>query len=191
MLHIGILPNHRGWSRFLRRLRYVVIDEGHMYRGVFGSHVALLIRRLRRICRRYGANPQFVVTSATLGNAREHAEGLTGLPMTAITDDGAPSAGREFALWNPPIIDDVQSARRSVLSEGAELFSWLVARGTRTLSFVRTRQAAELMYRISEEQLQRYGASDARVSFLSRGLCAGGAPGDRGQAIERRSGRAS
>ena len=169
MLHIGILPNHRGWSRFLRRLRYVVIDEGHMYRGVFGSHVALLIRRLRRICRSYGANPQFVVTSATLGNAREHAEGLTGLPMTAITDDGAPSAGREFALWNPPIIDDVQSARRSVLSEGAELFSWLVARGTRTLSFVRTRQAAELMYRISEDQLQRYGASDARVSSYRAG----------------------
>ena len=169
MLHIGILPNHRGWSRFLRRLRYVVIDEGHMYRGVFGSHVALLIRRLRRICRRYGANPQFVVTSATLGNAREHAESLTGLPMTAITDDGAPTAGREFALWNPPIIDDVRSARRSVLSEGAELFSWLVARGTRTLSFVRTRQAAELMYRISEDQLQRYGAGDARVSSYRAG----------------------
>ena len=169
MLHVGILPNHKLWSRFLRRLQFVVIDEGHMYRGVFGSHVAMLLRRLRRICRRYGANPQFIVTSATLGNPKEHAEALTGLPMTAVTDDGAPSAGREFALWNPPIIDDANSARRSVLAEGAELFSWLVATGTRTLSFVRTRQAAELIYRISEEQLQRHGASDARVSSYRAG----------------------
>ena len=169
MLHVGILPNHRLWSRFLRRLRFVVIDEGHMYRGVFGSHVAMLVRRLRRICRRYGANPQFIVTSATLGNPKEHAEGLTGLPMTAITEDGAPTAGREFALWNPPIIDDATGARRSVLAEGAELFSWLVSTGTRTLSFVRTRQAAELMYRISEENLQRYGTADARVSSYRAG----------------------
>lgn len=169
MLHVGILPNHRLWSRFLRRLKFVVIDEGHMYRGVFGSHIAMLIRRLRRICRRYGANPQFIVTSATLGNPKEHAEALTGLPMTAITDDGAPSAGREFALWNPPIIDDANSIRRSVLVEGAELFSWLVSTGTRTLSFVRTRQAAELMYRISQEQLQRFGTSDARVSSYRAG----------------------
>ncbi len=169
MLHVGILPNHRLWSRFLRRLRFVVIDEGHMYRGVFGSHIAMLIRRLRRICRRYGANPQFIVTSATLGNPKEHAEALTGLPMTSITDDGAPTAGREFALWNPPIIDDANSARRSVLVEGAELFSWLVSTGTRTLSFVRTRQAAELMYRISEENLQRHGTADARVSSYRAG----------------------
>ncbi len=169
MLHVGILPNHRLWSRFLRRLQFVVIDEGHMYRGVFGSHIAMLIRRLRRICRRYGANPQFIVTSATLGNPKQHAEALTGLPMTAITDDGAPTAGREFALWNPPIIDDANSIRRSVLVEGAELFSWLVSTGTRTLSFVRTRQAAELMYRISEENLQRYGAGNTQVSSYRAG----------------------
>lgn len=169
MLHVGILPNHRLWSRFLRRLLFVVIDEGHMYRGVFGSHIAMLIRRLRRICRRYGANPQFIVTSATLGNPKEHAEALTGLPMTAITDDGAPTAGREFALWNPPFTNDAMSTRRSVLVEGAELFSWLVSTGTRTLSFVRTRQAAELMYRIAEENLQRPGTPDARVSSYRAG----------------------
>ncbi len=169
MLHVGILPNHRLWSRFLRRLRFVVIDEGHMYRGVFGSHIAMLIRRLRRICRRYGANPQFIVTSATLGNPKEHAEALTGLPMMAVTDDGAPTAGREFALWNPPFTNDAMSTRRSVLVEGAELFSWLVSTGTRTLSFVRTRQAAELMYRISEENLQRYGTANAQVSSYRAG----------------------
>ncbi len=169
MLHVGILPNHKLWSRFLRRLKFVVIDEGHMYRGVFGSHIAMLIRRLRRICRRYGANPQFIVTSATLGNPKEHAEALTGLPMTAITDDGAPTAGREFALWNPPIMKDATATRRSVLVEGAELFSWLVSTGTRTLSFVRTRQAAELMYRISEENLQRHETSNAKVSSYRAG----------------------
>ena len=169
MLHIGILPNHRLWSRFLRRLSFIVIDEAHMYRGVFGSHIAMLVRRLRRICRRYGSNPQFILTSATLGNPKEHAEALTGLPITAITDDGAPSAGREFALWNPPIVDDATSARRSVLFEGAELFSWLVSRGARTLSFARTRQAAELMYRMAGERLQRYGASDASVSSYRAG----------------------
>ena len=187
MLHVGILPNHRLWSRFLRQLRFVVIDEAHMYRGVFGSHIAMLIRRLRRICRRYGANPQFIVTSATLGNPKEHAESLTGLPITAITDDGAPSAGREFALWNPPIIDDANSARRSVLVEGAELFSWLVATGTRTLSFVRTRQGGGVdVSHLRGTAAAEWGRQRAG-QLLSRRLCSRRAAGDRDQAVHRRA----
>lgn len=158
MLHLGILPNHRQWGRYLRRLRYVVIDEAHMYRGVFGSHIALLLRRLRRVCRLYGADPQFILTSATLGNPKEHAEALTGLPVQAITEDGAPSGGRDFALWNPPIIDEARSSRRSPMREGTELFTQLVASGTRTLAFVRSRQTAELLYKYSREELGKAGS---------------------------------
>ena len=161
MLHLGILPNHKLWARFLRHLRFVVIDEAHVYRGVFGSHIALLLRRLRRLCALYGSNPQFILTSATLGNPKEHAERLTGLDVVAVTDDGAPSGGREFALWNPPIIDDANTVRRSPMREGTEIFSTLVASGTRTLSFVRSRQTAELMYRYAEEQLSLIGKTEA------------------------------
>ena len=161
MLHLGILPNHKLWARFLRHLRFVVIDEAHVYRGVFGSHIALLLRRLRRLCALYGANPQFILTSATLGNPKEHAERLTGLDVVAVTEDGAPSEGREFALWNPPIIDDANTVRRSPMREGTEIFSTLVASGTRTLSFVRSRQTAELMYRYAREQLARIGTTEA------------------------------
>jgi DEAD/DEAH box helicase domain-containing protein len=153
MLHLGILPNHRQWSAFLRRLRYVVVDEAHVYRGVFGSHVALLLRRLRRVCRLYGAEPQFVLTSATLGNPRAHAEALTGLRMEAVTEDGAPFGGRDFALWNPPLIDEAKSTRRSPMREGTEVFTQLVASGTRTLAFVRSRQTAELVYKYAREDL--------------------------------------
>ena len=161
MLHLGILPNHKLWARFLRNLRFVVIDEAHIYRGVFGSHIALLLRRLRRLCTLYGSNPQFILTSATLGNPQEHAERLTGLDVLAVTDDGAPSGGREFALWNPPIIDDANTVRRSPMREGTEIFSSLVASGARTLSFVRSRQTAELMYRYAEEQLSRIGTTES------------------------------
>ncbi len=173
MLHIGILPNHNLWSRLLRNLRFVIIDEAHMYRGVFGSHVALLLRRLRRLCRRYGARPQFIVTSATLGNPREHAEQLTGLAVEAVTEDGAPHSGREFVLWNPPIITTpgkTQERRRSTLNEGANLFSFFVAEGRRTLAFVRTRHTAELMYRYAEERLaQHTGTGSGRVSSYRAG----------------------
>ncbi len=163
MVHTGILPNHRLWARFLRNLRFIVIDEGHVYRGVFGSHVALLIRRLLRLCRKYGSAPQLIVTTATLGNPKEHAEALTGLDVLAITEDGAPSAGREFVIWNPPVIEDGRNPpttknsarlrRRGTIGEGTELFAQLVHWGKRTLAFVRSRSAAELMYRYAEERI--------------------------------------
>ena len=173
MLHLGILPNHRQWGPFLRSLRYVIIDEAHVYRGIFGSHVGLLLRRLRRVAMAYGAAPRFVVTSATLGNPQDHARALIGAEVEAITDDAAPSGGRDFVLWNPPIIDDARAARRSPMREGSELFTDVVASGTRALAFVRSRQTAELVFRYTREDLAKQGSPFAnRVSPYRAGYVA-------------------
>ena len=151
MLHFGILPNHKNWSRLLSRLKYVVIDEAHVYRGVFGSHVANILRRLRRVCRLHGSSPQFILCSATIANPREHAEALVGREFEVVSEDGAPSGHKTFTFWNPPIIDDARSLRRSSTTEATFLFTKLVARGIRTLAFARTRRVAELIYMYSRE----------------------------------------
>ncbi|MFN3974511.1 MAG: DEAD/DEAH box helicase [Dehalococcoidia bacterium] len=153
MLHIGILPNHRRWARFLSGLRWVVLDEAHVYRGVFGSHVANLVRRLRRVCALYGSAPQFLLASATLGNPKELAEALTGLPFTEILEDGAPFGGKRFVLWNPPVEDKARQTRASAVREASRLFAFLLQRGFRTLTFVRSRQEAERVYRWCREML--------------------------------------
>jgi len=126
MLHVGILPNHQSWSRLLRHLKYVVVDEAHVYRGVFGSHVAGVLRRLRRLCQLYGSNPRFICCSATIANPGEHAERLVGLPFEIVDNDGSPYGGKDFVFWNPPIIDEAKSARRSANSEATNLFTELV-----------------------------------------------------------------
>ena len=154
MLHLGILPNHRSWYQLLRGLRYVVIDEAHVYRGVFGSHVANLIRRLRRMCQRFGSEPQFILCSATISNPEEHAQRLVGLPFRAIVDDGAPYGGKDFVFWNPPMVDMAQGSRRSTNSEAAMLMADLLRRHIRTLAFVRSRRMAELLYVFVRDLLQ-------------------------------------
>ena len=154
MLHVGILPNHRAWYQFLRGLRYVVIDEAHVYRGVFGSHVANVIRRLRRICRRLGSDPQFVLSSATIANPGEHAERLVGLPFHVVQEDGSPYGGKDFAFWNPPMIDMAQGSRRSTNSEATLIFAELLRRRVRTMTFVRSRRLAELLYVYVRDQLK-------------------------------------
>src|SRR6185369_12042890 len=106
MLHRSILPNHARWGALLRNLRYVVLDESHTYRGVFGSHVALIVRRLRRLCAHYGSAPQFICCSATSANPQQHLAALVGEPVSVIDEDGAPHGARSFVLWNPPVIDD-------------------------------------------------------------------------------------
>ncbi|MCH8062539.1 MAG: DEAD/DEAH box helicase [Chloroflexi bacterium] len=146
MLHLGILPNHRSWYELIRNLRYVVIDEAHVYRGVFGSHVANVIRRLRRLCKRFGSDPQFILCSATIANPGEHAENLVGLPFQVVDEDGSPYGGKDFLFWNPPMLDLAKGSRRSTNSEAANLFSELLRRYVRTLTFVRTRRTAELIY---------------------------------------------
>ena len=153
MLHFAVLPNHQSWSRLLRKLKYVVIDEAHVYRGVFGSHMANVLRRLRRLCTLYGSNPQFICCSATIANPKEHAQNLVSLPFEAIVGDGAPRGEKYFAFWNPPIIDEAKGSRRSPNSEAASLFSQLIQKNIRSLVFARTRRLTELIYLYTQEQL--------------------------------------
>lgn len=146
MLHFGILPNHRSWLHLLRSLRYVVIDEAHVYRGVFGSHVANVVRRLRRLCAHYGSSPVFILCSATIANPGELAHGLVGKPVEVVDEDGAPHGAKQFVFWDPPIVDEERGTRASARSETARLFEMLLRRDVRTLAFVRTRRQAELVY---------------------------------------------
>lgn len=150
MLHRGILPGHPKWASFLRRLRYVVIDECHGYRGVFGSHVAHVLRRLRRVCARYGSAPVFVLASATVSSPAESAARLTGLPVTAVTEDASPHGALDFALWEPPLVAGLTGehgapVRRTASAEAASLLADLVVEGVRTLAFVRSRRGAEVV----------------------------------------------
>ncbi|MAF51858.1 MAG: DEAD/DEAH box helicase [Chloroflexi bacterium] len=154
MLHLGILPNHRAWHQFLRGLRYVVVDEAHVYRGVFGSHVSNVMRRLRRLCRAFGNEPQFILCSATIANPAEHAERLVGLPFEVIEEDGSPYGGKDFVFWNPPMIDMAQGSRRSTNGEATQIFSELLRKHVRTMTFVRSRRTAELIYVYVRDQLK-------------------------------------
>ncbi len=157
MLHVGVLPNHKSWGDFIANLGWVVVDEAHTYRGVFGSHVANVLRRLRRIARAYGAEPRFLLASATIANPVELAERLVGEPFELIDDDGAPRSGREIAMWNPPLIDKANGTRRSALSEAADLLAELVSQGVRTICFLKSRRGIELIQRFAGEALQRRG----------------------------------
>jgi DEAD/DEAH box helicase domain-containing protein len=154
MLHVGILPNHGAWADLFANLAIVVIDEAHVYRGVFGSHVANVLRRLRRIAAAYGTEPRFLLTSATIANPVELAERLTGLDDVAlIDDDGSPAPARRTAVWNPPLTDEALGARRSALGEAAELLARLVRDGTRTICFIKSRKAVELLSRLVKDDL--------------------------------------
>jgi DEAD/DEAH box helicase domain-containing protein len=157
MLHMGVLPNHKSWGDFLANLEWVVVDEAHTYRGVFGSHVANVLRRLRRLARAYGSEPRFLLASATIANPVELAERLVGTTFEMIDDDGAPRAGREIAMWNPPLLDERTGARRSALSEAADLLAELVTHGVRTICFLKSRRGIELIQRFARENLERRG----------------------------------
>ena len=153
MVHIGLLPNHDRWGDVLANLRYVVVDEAHVYRGVFGSHVANVLRRLRRLARIYGSEPQFLLASATISNPGELGSSLLGSPVTVIGDDAAPRAERTILLWNPPLLDEELGLRGSALAEAAKLQASFVERGLRTLTFAKSRKAAELIHRFTAERL--------------------------------------
>lgn len=157
MLHRGILPSHPRWSSFLRALRYVVIDECHTYRGVFGSHVAQVLRRLRRLCARYGADPVFLLASATASDPAVAASRLTGLPVSEVTDDASPRGEVVFALWEPPLTEmrgeKGAPVRRTATAETADLLTDLAVQGVRTVAFVRSRRGAELIALIAQERL--------------------------------------
>jgi len=151
MLHTAILPHHTLWADFVRGLRLVVLDEVHIYRGVFGSHIANLIRRLKRICAFYGASPQFILTSATISNPREHSERLIEAPVELIDRDGAQHGERNFILYNPPVVHQELGIRRSALSEGIRLTGDLLQYHVQTLVFSQTRRTTEIAVRFLRE----------------------------------------
>jgi DEAD/DEAH box helicase domain-containing protein len=169
MLHQGILPKHTAWGDFFAHLRFVVIDEIHVYRGVFGSQVAGVLRRLQRLCRHYGAQPVFICTSATIANPREHAETLLGQEVVPVTEDGAPASEKHIILWNPALLEATGGVRRSANLEAAELMATLVARRIPTITFTRARVVAELIYRYTVERLQQMSPSAARLVRPYRG----------------------
>ncbi|HZO98136.1 MAG TPA: DEAD/DEAH box helicase [Gaiellaceae bacterium] len=177
MVHVGVLPHHDRWGDVLANLRYVVIDEAHVYRGVFGSHVANVLRRLRRLAALYGAAPRFLLASATISNPGELGRRLLGLPVTVVGDDGAPRAERTVLLWNPPLLDAELGLRGSALAEAAKLQAALVEQGLRTLTFAKSRKAAELVHRFTAERL----GDDGRLSPYRAGYTA-----EQRRRIERR-----
>ncbi|MFO7947469.1 MAG: DEAD/DEAH box helicase, partial [Armatimonadota bacterium] len=179
MLHQGILPHHAKWNRFFTHLKYVVIDEVHAYRGVFGSHLANVVRRLRRICNHYGSDPQFVCSSATIDNPREHAQNIVGAPMELVDDDGSPRGPKCFVFWNPPPIataargssDDwrVGGDRKSARWEAVHLLTTLVQEQIQTIAFVRTRLSAELIFKNARDILRRISRKLANSIRAYRG----------------------
>jgi DEAD/DEAH box helicase domain-containing protein len=155
MLHVGILPNHAAWSELFANLAVVVVDEAHVYRGVFGSHVANVLRRLRRIAAAYGTEPRFLLASATIANPVELAERLTGLAgVQLVDDDGSPLPSRRMAIWNPPLTDERLGLRRSALAEAAEVVAALVRRGARTICFMKSRKGVEVLSRLAADELR-------------------------------------
>ncbi len=181
MLHQGILPSHPKWARFLSRLTLVVLDEMHAYRGIFGSHVANVLRRLERVASHYGASFSYVLCSATIRNPGELARGLTGRDATVADRDGSPRGPKHFVFWNPPFVDGSKMERRSSNGDGSRLLAELVSQGAQTIAFTKSRVAAELVYRYAREQLERGSPAAAERIRPYRG---GYLPEER-RAIER------
>ena len=171
MLHAGLLPGHKRWDDFFHRLALVIVDECHVARGVFGSHVAAILRRLRRICAHYGndpagaSGPVFVLATATIGNAGEHAANLTGLDVVEVLRDGSPKPPVTFALWEPPLTDVDTGTRRSTLAEAADLLAGLVLRGPATLTFVKSRKGAELVAAHARRLLAADGLGERVMAY--------------------------
>jgi DEAD/DEAH box helicase domain-containing protein len=153
MLHVGVLPHHDRWADVLHNLRYIVVDEAHVYRGVFGSHVGNVLRRLRRLAGVYGASPQLLFASATIANPGELASALSGIEATVVNRDSAPRAERTIALWNPELLDAELGLRASPLGEASRLMAELVSRGLRTICFAKSRKAAELIHKFTVDRV--------------------------------------
>ena len=163
MLHQGILPHHTKWASLFENLRYVVIDEIHGYRGVFGSHVANVIRRLKRLCAFYGSDPQFILCSATIGNAIEHAEALVEAPMHAITESGAPSGEKFLLLWNPPVVNPDLGLRASARSQSVRIARIAIKAALKTLVFCGSRTQVEVITKYLKEVFDREPRGPARI----------------------------
>lgn len=151
MLHTGILPHHTNWADFLRNLRFVVIDEVHSYRGVFGSHVANVIRRLKRVADYYGSQPQFILTSATIGNPAELAGRLIETPVTLVDSDGSGRGERHFLIFNPPVVDEALGLRKSSVQESVRLAQDLLRNNLQSVVFARSRRSVEILLKYLQE----------------------------------------
>ena len=173
MLHYSVLPDHRRWSSFLRRLTYVIVDECHGYRGVFGAHVASVIRRLRRLCAHYGADPVFALASATTADPGATAARLTGLQVAEVTEDGSPHGRLLFALWEPPLTEGRGElgapTRRTAVAETATLLADLAGEQVRTVAFVRSRRGAELVSVMAREDVARSGGASEKIAAYRAG----------------------
>jgi DEAD/DEAH box helicase domain-containing protein len=170
MLHSGVLPNHTKWIRFFSSLKYIVIDEVHSYRGIFGSHVANVIRRLQRICQFYGSKPLFILCSATIANPREHGQALIGQRLSLVDKNGAPQGPKDIVLYNPKLIDAVQGIRRGLSNEGRRWAVHLLKQGVKTILFARSRTSTELIASYINEALHNmYTDNDGIKVFAYRG----------------------
>ena len=180
MLHSGILPHHTLWIKLFEKLRYIVIDELHHYRGVFGSHLANVLRRLQRLCAFYGSQPQYISCSATIGNPGELAEKITGRKMKVIDKNGAPSGEKHFVLYNPPLVNYQLGIRQSVIKEAAKLATFFITNGIQTITFARSRVRVEVMTRYIKDQMRKRKQSPE----LIKGYRGGYLPNER-RAIEK------
>lgn len=167
MLHVGILPNHNLWARFFRNLRFVVVDELHTYRGIFGIHFAYIIKRLRRICRLYGSEPVFICTSATLGNPEEALKNLIGLPFRIISGDTSPMPAKTLVFWNPPYLDIEAGIRARASTEAVRLTVKLLKEGIRTIVFTKSRMGTELLLRYLRDQLAQEWLDSLKEKVMS------------------------
>ena len=163
MLHFGVLPNHTWWARFFKRLQFVIIDEAHSYRGVFGSHVAVLLRRLRRICAHYGSSPTFIGASATSADPGTSFARLIGAPVTTVTEDCSPHGATTVALWEPELTDfageNGAKSRRTAIAETSDLLANLVSSHVRTIAFIKSRRGAETISTVTKRLLEDVDAS--------------------------------
>ncbi|HWQ83238.1 MAG TPA: DEAD/DEAH box helicase [Anaerolineales bacterium] len=182
MLHMGILPHHTSWAGFFENLRYVVLDEIHTYRGVFGSHIANVLRRLMRVAAHYGSRPQFLLTSATIANPQEHASRLIEAPVSVVAEDGSARGPKHFLLYNPPIIDPRLGLRRSALQEAVRLSDDLLTAGVQTIVFARSRRTVEIVLTYLREKATPAGGWENEQETLElRGYRSGYLPGMRRQ----------
>ncbi|WP_156087718.1 DEAD/DEAH box helicase [Lysobacter sp. Root667] len=163
MLHQAILPHHTKWAQFFENLRYVVIDEIHTYRGVFGSHVANVLRRLQRVCAFYGARPQFILCSATIGNPQAHAQALIEAPVRAIVESGAPVGDKHVLLWNPPVVNADLGLRASARSQSNRIARIAIKSGLKTLVFAQTRLMVEVLTKYLKDVFDHDPRKPARI----------------------------
>ncbi|MFB3787429.1 MAG: DEAD/DEAH box helicase [bacterium] len=186
MLHTGILPHHTLWIRLFENLQFVVVDEVHHYRGVFGSHLANLMRRLRRIGRFYGANPRFICCSATIANPKELSEQLFGVPFRLIDNNGAPRGEKHFIFYNPPVINQELGIRKSVINEASRIATKFLLQGVQTIVFGRSRLRVEILTTYLKRAMERHKKDPDRI----RGYRGGYLPNERRDIEEgTRSGR--